>query len=58
MPLQADLAGKMQGGAFAVQGILCEPAERGEGHKKRRELRVIDKLEMERFLLGRLGARD
>src|SRR5260370_7397906 len=56
--LQANLAGKMKGSAFPVQGILREAVERGECDEQRRKLRMIDDLEMERLLSGWLGARD
>src|SRR5260370_847163 len=56
--LQPNLAGEMEGSAFAVQRILGEAAEGGEGHEEGRELRVIDDLEMERLLLRRVSAGD
>ncbi len=57
MTLQANLTGKMERGAFAVERILRETVEGGEGDKERREFRMIDQFEMEGFLLCRLGAR-
>ncbi len=58
MTLQANLAGKMERGAFAVQRILRETVEGGKRDEQRRELWMIDNFEMESFLLGRSAARD
>src|SRR2546429_565768 len=40
--LEANFAGEMKGGAFAVDRILRQPIERGEPHEKRRELGVVN----------------
>ena len=62
MTLQANLAGKMQSGALAVERILGKAAKGSNGDEKWSELRMIDKFEVE-FLfsdsaLGRIVAGD
>src|SRR5437016_6775591 len=47
MTLQANLAGKMQCGALAVQRILGKAAKGSNGHEKRSELRMIDEFEVQ-----------
>ena len=45
--LQANLAGKMQRGALAVERILGQAVKGGNGDEKRGELRMIDEFEVE-----------
>ena len=50
--LQANLAGKVQRGAFAVDGVLCQPIEGGERHEQRRELGMVDDLKVQLLFRG------
>ena len=47
MTLQANLAGKMQRGALAVERILGQAVKGSNGDEKRGELRMIDEFEVE-----------
>ncbi len=56
--LQANFAGEMKRGAFAVDGILREAVEGGERDEERREFRMIDELEVKFFLAPAGGDRE
>src|SRR5258708_13471859 len=56
--LQANLAGKVKRGAFAVERILRETTEGGKSYEERSEFGVIDEFEMERLLFRRSIARN